>query len=92
MIPDRYDYVLLLFLAYEEMTCGLALPAYTRFDWLALVLADLHTRDLIGCRLRLSFKSRTLLYFCSEHRYALLPECSSANRDVTPFKVNGQKR
>ena len=39
--------------------------------------------------------SSTLLYFCSEHReksYALLPECSSANRDVTPFKVNGQKR
>jgi len=60
-----------------------------RFDWLELVLAY----DLIGWRFRRRLKSWTFLNFRSEQwrqSDATEPQCSSAKRDVTSFKVNGK--
>ena len=80
---------LLHFLEYEEMTCGVSLPAYTRFDWL-------HKRDLIGWRFHRSFrsfKSWTFLNFCSEPRQqssASLPTMQFGEKWRHPIQVNGE--
>ena len=66
------------------MTCGMSLPAYTPFDWLELELPDLHTRDLIGWRFHLSFKSWTLFNFESWNSWKsplCFPQCSSAKSE-----------